>query len=145
MQQFLLSNCPHNFQPVNSTIIALKVVGLTTNSIMFNCQFNHFEPFFTQDKDKKVTGDTRVSNSFWVYEIHSKRWSCLYRFSSLQFCSTFQTSIQLLMKSFSNLVPELMMKCLRVVSKGLSSEMVATDNCSCSLHDYTCTIFQLTE
>lgn len=60
---------------------AIPAVGYTQRATI-DCKRNeiHVMTGLNKDKDKdKRSGEARVSNSFWVYEIGASRWSVIYR------------------------------------------------------------------
>jgi len=60
---------------------AIPAVGYTQRATI-DCKRNeiHVMTGLNKDKDKdKRSGETRVSNSFWIYEIPASRWSVIYR------------------------------------------------------------------
>ena len=65
---------------LNNSESSIPAVGYTQRATI-DCARGeiHVMTGLNKDKDKKMTGETRVSNSFWVYEMNNKRWSCLYR------------------------------------------------------------------
>jgi len=64
---------------IKNSYSSLPAVGYTQRATI-DCKRGeiHVMTGLNLDKEKKV-GESRVSNSFWVYEIKQGRWSCIYK------------------------------------------------------------------